>query len=73
MDLQNLKTSAEISETLRSLFPTNHAVEHLIRQHRAALIESGVLHVINTRKFLDIEKLGPFLEKLSAQKLGRVA
>lgn len=73
MNLHNLKNSTEVSEILRTLFPTNHAVEHFIRQNRSALIEKGVLHVVNTRKFLDIEKLGPFLEELSAQKLGRVA
>lgn len=73
MNLENLKTTETCSVILRELFPTKHAVEHLIRQNRSALIEQGVLHVVNTRKFLDIEKLGPFLEDLSAQKLKQEA
>lgn len=73
MDLNSLKSPSEVSEVFPALFPTKHAVEHLIRQHRLELIQTGTLQVINTRKFINIEKLGPFLEKLSAQKLGRVA
>jgi hypothetical protein len=72
MELDDLKPPAEVSALYPLAFPTRHAVEHTIRQHRAALVADGVLVVINTRKFIDISKLGPFLERLSAQKLGRV-
>lgn len=71
MQLSNLKTPADISELYPAIFPTKHAAEHLIRQNRMALIEKGILRIVNSRKFLDVERLAPFLEELSAQRLRR--